>query len=884
MATIVKLNQLERSSTVGSILSTNGSNILTYVAPPTNSVLWGYDHGETSSVPITIGTNLSYDAGTNTLNASAGAGGYADVLNDGAGFTNSNTNTKLNFIGSALQAADGGAGETDITIATILNTIATDGAVTLSTSVTGLLPFANLADGSALSVLGRSANSSGVMASIAAATDNQVLRRSGTTLGFGSINLASTDAVTGVLDEANGGTGNSTYAIGDILFASTTSVLSRLADVATGNALISGGVGVAPSYGKIGLTTHVSGTLPVANGGTGAATLTGILQGNGTSAVTAIGNSSTVGQVLRVTGASTYAWGALDLADTDAVTGVLSITNGGTGSATQNWVDLTTNQTIAGTKTFSSNITINATPSSNTDAATVGWVLDNVAGLKSGSVRGSTIATLAITARTATTLTVGGTSLILDGVTYANGETILVRHNTTGAGGGAHDQGVYVVSGVGTSIVLTRVAWMNTASEIDGVYVLVQDGTTMNGTLWFTVSEVTTLGTDAISFTQIATSGTIGGTVDTNKVAYGSATNTLTTTTNFHFNGTQLAVGTASPAASTMFTTQGTGVSDTSFGICHNNSSNAQVFRVSDNGKTEIGNTNPLTIDNTSITRSGAITMQVSGIENKLWIRGSSSATSKFDAIELRTENNAGTRIYNAHTNGITTVLTVDTIGKTHTSGEFKLVDLNSTYFPGSGSGTHISLSIANTINQTGGTGITRGIRINPTLTAAADYRALELTTNASHYSIFSTAGKIRFDLGSDATGDTFYRGASGELVRLAAGATSGHVLTSNGPGVAPSWQAAATATTVTRAYLTSSTASVIDLDSGTAVTDIDGNNVTFTTAGLSANQIFVVRNGITLSQSGTVNRDYTLNTGTGVLTLATALSTDEDLMVYKIV
>ena len=36
------------------------------------------------------------------------------------------------------------------------------------------------------------------------------------------------------------------------------------------SALISGGVGVAPSWGKIGLTTHVSGTLPVANGGTGA--------------------------------------------------------------------------------------------------------------------------------------------------------------------------------------------------------------------------------------------------------------------------------------------------------------------------------------------------------------------------------------------------------------------------------------------------------------------------------------------------------------------------------------------------------------------------------------------------------------------------------------
>lgn len=69
----------------------------------------------------------------------------------------------------------------------------------------------------------------------------------------------------------------------------------------------------------------------VAQGGTGATTLTGLLQGNGTSAVTAITNSSAVGATLRVTGASTYAWGALDLADGDAITGTLPVANGGTG-------------------------------------------------------------------------------------------------------------------------------------------------------------------------------------------------------------------------------------------------------------------------------------------------------------------------------------------------------------------------------------------------------------------------------------------------------------------------------------------------------------------------------------------------------------------------
>lgn len=55
----------------------------------------------------------------------------------------------------------------------------------------------------------------------------------------------------------NGGTGFTTYAIGDILFANTTTSLARLAGVATGNALISGGVGVAPSWGKI-TESHIS--------------------------------------------------------------------------------------------------------------------------------------------------------------------------------------------------------------------------------------------------------------------------------------------------------------------------------------------------------------------------------------------------------------------------------------------------------------------------------------------------------------------------------------------------------------------------------------------------------------------------------------------------
>jgi hypothetical protein len=67
----------------------------------------------------------------------------------------------------------------------------------------------------------------------------------------------------------------------------------------------------------------------VAQGGTGVGTLTGLVVGAGTSNMTAI-TSSTVGQIPRVTGADTFAFGALDLADADAVTGILDDANGGT--------------------------------------------------------------------------------------------------------------------------------------------------------------------------------------------------------------------------------------------------------------------------------------------------------------------------------------------------------------------------------------------------------------------------------------------------------------------------------------------------------------------------------------------------------------------------
>jgi hypothetical protein len=112
-----------------------------------------------------------------------------------------------------------------------------------------------------------------------------------------TVKLAISDLTPGLstITAATGGTGQTTYAVGDLLYASATTTLSKLADVATGNALISGGVTTAPSWGKIGLTTHVSGTLPVANGGTNAssASITSFNNITGYTASGATGTTST---------------------------------------------------------------------------------------------------------------------------------------------------------------------------------------------------------------------------------------------------------------------------------------------------------------------------------------------------------------------------------------------------------------------------------------------------------------------------------------------------------------------------------------------------------------------------------------------------------------
>jgi len=79
----------------------------------------------------------------------------------------------------------------------------------------------------ALSVLGRAGNTSGVMGAITASSNYQILRRNGTSVAFGSIDLSQSGAVgSSILGVINGGTGRGTATLsGTVWFAGALGVL-----------------------------------------------------------------------------------------------------------------------------------------------------------------------------------------------------------------------------------------------------------------------------------------------------------------------------------------------------------------------------------------------------------------------------------------------------------------------------------------------------------------------------------------------------------------------------------------------------------------------------------------------------------------------------------
>jgi hypothetical protein len=113
---------------------------------------------------------------------------------------------------------------------------------------------------------------------------------------------------------------------------------------------------------------------------------------------------------------------------------------------------------------------------------------------------------------------------------------------------------------------------------------------------------------------------------------------------------------------------------------------------------------------------------------NRPWIlpvNGSSSPFVSGTALQLNIDN-ADQRT----TTGFDFLLTSST--RDYTSGNVDVFRLVAGFSPTSGTGTNNLFRINAIINQTGGAnGITRGLYVNPTLTAAADWRSIEWSNNS---------------------------------------------------------------------------------------------------------------------------------------------------------
>jgi len=569
-------------------------------------VTFGSTAGLTQARQITAGSGISLaDGGVGSTLAVNLTGAALSLNSSGTGIqvkTASNTVTARTLaVGTGLSIADGSgvSGNPTISLGTLLQQL-------VSLTGTGILA---LQSGSPAKVTFQGttsqisiANGDGASNPVIAIASDPVLP------GTGSVTLP-----IGTSGQRSGSAGAIRYNSSLQQFEGQTNTGWNQFSLTGGvTAFSAGTTGFSPNTATTGSIT-LSGILNAANGGTGAATLTGYVYGNGTSPMTAsttipttalsgtITNAQLANSSLSFNGVTVSLGGSGTI--TATATNALTIGTGLSGTsyngstavtiaidstvATLTGTQTLTNKTISGASNTLTNIAnaslTNSSVTVGTTAIALGASSLTLGGLTTVTVTQDPVSALQLAtkqyvdalsqgldpkasciAATTVNITLSGAQTI-DGVALIAGDRCLVKNQTATA-----DNGIYVVS----ASAWTRSTDMDIWAEVPGAYTFIEQGTTWADTGWVCTSNAGgTLGTTPITWVQFAGAGTYSAGTGltltgtqfsiTNTAvtagAYGSATQVGTFTVNAQGQLTLAGNTTVTPAVGSI-TGLGTGV------------------------------------------------------------------------------------------------------------------------------------------------------------------------------------------------------------------------------------------------------------------------------------------------------------------------------------
>jgi hypothetical protein len=184
-------------------------------------------------------------------------------------------------------------------------------------------------------------------------------------------------------------------------------------------------------------------------------------------------------------------------------------------------------------------------------------------------------------------------------------------------------------------------------------------------------------------------------------------------------------------------------------------------------GASNLGTTTAFTVTNSD-------SVNVLQVQDNGYIRIGSQATSAFRVYATDASGDSepsglnlalNSRVVAQTTAFNLGMVTVNGINGTATTGNQNVFLISKGFAPTSGTCVYAASSIIPTINQTGtATGITRGLYINPTLTSAADFRAIEVASGITILGASTTAkASLRIPSGTAPTtptnGDIWFDG-----------------------------------------------------------------------------------------------------------------------------